>query len=130
DAGQLDMDFLRQHADGLEPLLQQAEAWPVERAAAEARVSAQDIHTLAEVYAASTPAVIRSGWGLERNRNGGQALAAILAMPALLGKFGVRGGGYTMSNSGAAQSDTTKIFGAYRWGTLIINQTELGAVVT
>src|SRR5438552_506996 len=130
DAGQLDMDFLRQHADGLEPLLQQAEAWPVERAAAEARVAPQDIRTLAEVYAASTPAVIRSGWGLERNRNGGQALAAILAMPALLGKFGVRGGGYTMSNSGAAQLDTTKIFGAYPWRTRIINQTQLGAVLT
>ena len=26
---------------------------------------------------------------------------AILALPAVAGKFGVRGGGYTMSNSGA-----------------------------
>lgn len=129
EAGHLDLDFLRQHADGLEPLLQQADAWPVERAAAEARVAPQDIHTLAQVYAASTPAVIRTGWGLERNRNGGQAMAAILAMPALLGKFGVHGGGYTMSNSGAAQLDTTKIFGPVRWQTRIINQTQLGAVL-
>src|SRR5712691_12251084 len=126
EMGQLDMTFLRPHADGLEPLLQQAEAWLVERAAAEARVAPQDIRTLAQVYAASTPAVIRSGWGLERNRNGGQAMAAILAMPALLGKFGVRGGGYTMSNSGAAQLDTGKIFGPVRWQTRIINQTQLG----
>ena len=129
EAGHLDMDFLRQHADGLEPLLRQAEAWPVERAAAEAQVAPQDIRALAQVYAASTPAVIRSGWGLERNRNGGQAMAAILAMPALLGKFGVRGGGYTMSNSGAAQLDTAKIFGPVRWQTRIINQTQLGAVL-
>jgi anaerobic selenocysteine-containing dehydrogenase len=42
--------------------------------------------------------VIRPGWGLERNRNGGSAVAAILALPAIAGKFGVRGGGYTMSN--------------------------------
>ncbi|MGH7961589.1 MAG: molybdopterin-containing oxidoreductase family protein, partial [Candidatus Binatia bacterium] len=130
EAGQLDLTFLRQQADGLEPLLQAAEAWPVERAAAAARVAPQDIRTLAQVYAASTPAVIRSGWGLERNRNGGQALAAILAMPALLGKFGVRGGGYTMSNSGAAQLDASKIFGAYPWRTRIINQTQLGAALT
>src|SRR5262249_6638628 len=129
EGGRLDLTFLRQQADGLEPLLQQAEAWSVERAAAEARVAPQDIRMLAQVYAASTPAVIRSGWGLERNCNGGQALAAILAMPALLGKFGVRGGGYTMSNSGAAQLDTTKIFGPVHWQTRIINQTQLGAVL-
>lgn len=130
EAGQFDLAFLRQQADGLEPLLQAAEAWPVERAAAEAGVTAQDIRTLAQVYAASSPAVIRTGWGLERNRNGGQALAAILAMPALLGKFGVRAGGYTMSNSGAAQLDTTKIFGSTHWQTRIINQTQLGAALT
>ena len=48
-----------------------------------------------------SPAVIRCGWGQERNRNGGGATMAILALPAVAGKFGVRGGGYTMSNSGA-----------------------------
>src|SRR6185503_13246068 len=41
------------------------------------------------------------GWGLERNRNGGSAAAAILALPAVAGKFGVRGGGFSMSNSAA-----------------------------
>ena len=45
--------------------------------------------------------MIRCGWGLERNRNGGSAVAAVLALPAVAGKFGVRGGGYTMSNSAA-----------------------------
>ena len=45
--------------------------------------------------------MIRCGWGQERNRNGGAATMAILALPAVAGKFGVRGGGYTMSNSGA-----------------------------
>ncbi|MBI4483611.1 MAG: molybdopterin-dependent oxidoreductase [Acidobacteria bacterium] len=129
EAGRLDRDFLRQHADGLGPLLEEAHAWPVERAAQEARVAPQDIRILAEVYAESTPAVIRCGWGLERNRNGGQAIAAILAMPALLGKFGVRGGGYTLSNSGAAKLDTTKIFGDYAWPTRMINMTQLGEVL-
>src|SRR6185436_5914001 len=36
-----------------------------------------------------------------RNRNGGSAAAAILALPAVAGKFGVRGGGFSMSNSTA-----------------------------
>ena len=56
---------------------------------------------LAELYARTSPAVIRCGWGLERNRNGGNAAMAILALPAVAGKFGVRGGGYSMSNSAA-----------------------------
>lgn len=51
EAGQLDLNFLRRQADGLAPLLQQADMWPVERAAAEARVAPQAIRTLAQVYA-------------------------------------------------------------------------------
>ena len=47
------------------------------------------------------PALVRCGWGLERNRNGGSAAAAVLALPAVAGKFGVRGGGFSMSNSAA-----------------------------
>jgi anaerobic selenocysteine-containing dehydrogenase len=129
EAGRLDLEFLRQHADGLEPLLEQADLWTLERAGASAGVASEKIRTLAELYADAAPAVLRCGWGVERNRNGGQALAAILAMPALLGKFGVRGGGYTLSNSGAAKLDLKKIFGEYNWSTRVINMTQLGAVL-
>lgn len=129
EKGRLDQEFLGKHADGLERLLAQADDWTLERAAAAARVPADDIRRLAEVYSATSPAVIRVGWGLERNRNGGQAMAAILAMPALLGKFGVRGGGYTLSNSGAAKLDTKKLLGDSTWNTREINMTELGAVL-
>ena len=52
--------------------------------------------------------MIRCGWGLERNRNGGSAVAAILALPAVAGKFGVRGGGYTMCNSAAWKIDAER----------------------
>ena len=61
----------------------------------------RQIQQLAEMYATSSPALVRCGWGLERNRNGGSAAAAVLALPAVGGKFGVRGGGYSMSNSAA-----------------------------
>jgi anaerobic selenocysteine-containing dehydrogenase len=49
---------------------------------------------------------LRCGWGIERNRNGGSAVAAVLALPAVAGKFGVRGGGFTMSNSDARWTAT------------------------
>lgn len=126
ESGRLDRRFLAEHAIGLEPLLAAARAWPVDRAAAQARVPAESIRRLAEVYTDASPAVLRCGWGLERNRNGGQAIAAILAMPALLGKFGVPGGGYTLSNSGGAALDTAKLLGPVTWNTRIINMSQLG----
>ncbi len=55
---------------------------------------------------------MRCGWGQERNRNGGSARMAILALPAVGGKFGVRGGGYAMSNSAAWGIERTWIRGA------------------
>ena len=132
--GRLDRSFLSQHADGLDPLLAAANEWPIERAAAEARVAAGDIETLVRVFAESSPAVIRVGWGIERNRNGGQALAAVMAIPALLGKFGIRGGGYTLSNSGAAKLDMTKLFGPdsppAKWATRELNMSQLGSLLT
>jgi anaerobic selenocysteine-containing dehydrogenase len=129
DQGKLDRQFLDRHADGLDSLLGKAAAWSIEDAAAEARVSPQAIRELADVYARSSPAVMRCGWGIERNRNGGQAVAAVLAMPALLGKFGVRGGGFTLSNRGASQTDMTQVWDESAWQTRIINMTQLGEVL-
>ena len=108
--GLLDGEFLDQHAVGLESLLEEARRWPLERAAATAGVEAAKIELLARTYAQTDPALMRCGWGLERNRNGGQAVAAVLAMPALLGKFGKRGGGYALSNGGAKKFDRQQIF--------------------
>lgn len=129
EEGYLDRAFLDRWCDGLEPLLAAAAAWPVERAAAVSGVPAQDIRRLAGVYAERSPAVIRCGWGVERNRNGGQAVAAILAMPALVGKFAVRAGGYTLSNTGALRFDPTDVLDVPAQPTRIINMTELGAVL-
>jgi anaerobic selenocysteine-containing dehydrogenase len=99
--GRADDDFLAAWAHGAGELRRRAAPWDAERAAAVSGVPAADIERFAALYAASSPAVIRAGWGFERNRNGGSAVAAVLALPAVAGKFGVRAGGYTMSNSAA-----------------------------
>jgi anaerobic selenocysteine-containing dehydrogenase len=99
--GRADRAFLEAHATGAEELERRASPWTLERASAETRIPAADIERFARLYADSSPAAMRCGWGPERNRNGGSATAAILALPAVGGKFGVRGGGYTMSNSSA-----------------------------
>ncbi|HEX4439223.1 MAG TPA: molybdopterin-dependent oxidoreductase [Thermoanaerobaculia bacterium] len=99
--GRADRAFLAAHARGADELERRAAPWTIERAAAEAGVEAAELETFARMYADASPAAIRCGWGQERNRNGGSATAAILALPAVAGKFGVRGGGYTNSNSPA-----------------------------
>ena len=100
ESGQADLAFLEKHSHGWQTLRERAAPWTFERAAEVSGVPARDIEAVATLYAESQPAVIRAGWGMERNRNGGSAVAAVIALPAVAGKFGVLGGGYTMSNSG------------------------------
>src|SRR4029450_10773210 len=104
---------------------ERARAWTFERAAAEADVPVEALRAVAEAYASISPALIRCGWGQERNRNGGSASMAILALPAVAGKFGVRGGGYTMSNS-ASWGITRPWIGAQEPQTRIVNMNQLG----
>jgi anaerobic selenocysteine-containing dehydrogenase len=102
-----DRRFLEAHTTGWERLRERAAPWTLERAAEISGVPAASIEALANLYAQSSPALVKCGWGLERNRNGGSAAAAVLALPAVAGKFGVRGGGYSMSNSAAWSIDRT-----------------------
>jgi anaerobic selenocysteine-containing dehydrogenase len=95
--GHADRAFIAAHVNGFDTLAAAAAEYPLRRAAEICDVRERDIAGLVEAYAAASPAVIRCGWGVERNRNGGNAVRAILALPAVAGKFGVRGGGMTMS---------------------------------
>jgi len=124
--GAADQGFLAEHTTGAQELRRRAEPWTLERAAEVADVPAQEIERLARLYAQSAPAAIRCGWGVERNRNGGSAIAAILALPAVAGKFGVRGGGYTMSNSPAWDLDSKSAALAEPGATREINMNLLG----
>ncbi len=122
----LDWNFIRQHTSGVETLLEKAAPYTLDRAADIAGVSPAQIEQLAQLYAEADPALIRVGWGMERNRNGAQAIAAVLALPALLGKFGKRGGGYTLSNSAAYKFDDGAMVEAAPWQTRVINMNLLG----
>ncbi len=97
--GHADEAFLADHATGVDAFRARAQRWTLERAAEVCELSVAEIETFARRFAEASPAVIRCGWGLERNRNGGSAVASVLALPAIAGKFGPRGGGFTMSQS-------------------------------
>jgi anaerobic selenocysteine-containing dehydrogenase len=107
ETGRADAAFLAAHATGAERLREKAAPWTFERAAAVSGVAADQLRLVAEMYATTSPAIVKCGWGLERNRNGGSAAAAVLALPAVAGKFGVRGGGYSMSNSASWNLERT-----------------------
>ncbi len=125
EEGHADAAFLAAHTCGAEQLRERARPWTFERAAAEAGIGADALRAAAETYAAASPALIRCGWGQERNRNGGNASLAILALPAVAGKFGVRAGGYTMSNS-ASWGITRDWIGAEEPATRVVNMNHLG----
>jgi anaerobic selenocysteine-containing dehydrogenase len=127
--GLADQAFLDAHTTGADLLRTKAAEWTFERAAEVAGVAAVDLQQLAHWYAGSSPALVRCGWGLERNRNGGNASLAVLALPAVGGKFGVRGGGYAMSNS-AAWGFTRPWLDAPEPATRAINMNQLGEVLT
>lgn len=124
--GKADSTFLGRHAEEVEEFRRRAEPWTIEKAASRAGVEARDVERLAALYAESSPAVIRCGWGVERNRNGGSAVAAILALPAVAGKFGVRGGGYTMSNSPAWNVNIEPAVAEPEPPTRAVNMNQLG----
>jgi anaerobic selenocysteine-containing dehydrogenase len=126
--GFADMPFLAEHAKGAERLRERAAPWTFDRAAEISGVPEAALQRLAEDYAHSSPALIRCGWGLERNRNGGNAAMSILALPAVAGKFGIRGGGYSMSNSAAW--NITRPWLDPEPATRVVNMNKLGRALT
>jgi anaerobic selenocysteine-containing dehydrogenase len=129
EEGHADQQFLAAHALNADKLHDRARPWTFERAAAESGVSAGLLRRAAEMYAAASPALVRCGWGQERNRNGGSSSMAILALPAVGGKFGVRGGGYAMSNTPAFAIERTWIR-AQEPPTRLVNMNHLGKALT
>jgi anaerobic selenocysteine-containing dehydrogenase len=127
--GHVDEAFLREHTKGADALRERAEPWTFERAAEVSGLDPSAIAQVAELYAKSSPALVRCGWGLERNRNGGNAAMAVLALPAVGGKFGVRGGGYSMSNSASWGINNTWI-GTEEPETRLVNMNHLGRALT
>jgi len=126
ETGRADFGFLAAHARNWEQLRKRSQEWTLERAADVAGVEADQIVALAKMYADSKPAVIRCGWGIERNVNGGSAIAAVLALPAVAGKFGLSGGGYTLSQGAAWDVDALAGAAAPAPATRIINMNLLG----
>ena len=128
--GFADEPFLAARTHNADELRRRAAEWTFERAAAVAEVDPDLLEQVAELYAETSPAVIRCGWGLERNRNGGNAALAVLALPAVGGKFGVRGGGFSMSSSRAMPLSEEDWIETGEPETRLVNMNHLGRALT
>ena len=99
-SGALDQAFIAAHVLGFDEFMARARQWPAARAAAQCGVPEKQILTLARWMAEADPLVLAPGNGLERGRNGGSAIRAAIALPALLGKLG-RGNGIVLGAGNA-----------------------------
>jgi anaerobic selenocysteine-containing dehydrogenase len=94
----VDQAFLEKWARGAPQLLEMA--CTAEEAAAVSGVPAESIRAATRALGRSKAPFFRLGWGLERNRNGTDAVRAVLSLRAVLGRFGRPGSGVVISTSG------------------------------
>ncbi len=95
-----DERWLQAHTVGWPQLKERIAEWPVERAARATGLPERDVVELARLYAGTRPGLIKFADGINRNRNGGQNVRALCALPALTGQYGTAGGGLSYSTSG------------------------------
>jgi len=101
----LDHDYLARHTVGWELLRERALSWPPERVARVCGIDAEQVRRLARDYGAcrgelAGSAAIRVNYGMQRARGGGNAVRAIVSLPALIGAWRKPSGGVLLSSSG------------------------------
>lgn len=100
-----DREYIAQMTRGVDLLAERARDYTPERVAAWTGMTAGEIEQLAREYATTRPSVLRLNYGVQRSDNGGAAVRAIAMLPALTGAWKHRGGGGSLSTSGAFKFD-------------------------
>lgn len=108
-----DAAYLARAAEGFEEFRAACEAWTPARTSEVTGLSAEDIQGLAQALGQTRPTYIRVGYGMTRHEHGGTNLRAVTLLPALLGDWQHRGGGCTLTTSGAFGLNRGKLGGAH-----------------
>jgi anaerobic selenocysteine-containing dehydrogenase len=127
-----DERWLQAHTIGWPALRERLDEFPPRRVADIAGLTEKDIIRLAHLYGTRRPGLIKIADGINRNRNGGQNVRAICALPALTGQYGVRGGGLAYSTSDTIRWDVEAV-NHWRDSPLparSVNMNRLGAALT
>ncbi|WP_298400491.1 molybdopterin oxidoreductase family protein [uncultured Chloroflexus sp.] len=127
-----DEAWLEQHTSGWRELRARAAEYDPERVAAITGLPAATIIDLARRYATTKPAIIKTADGIQRHQNGGQTFRALLCLPAVVGQYGVRGGGFAYSTGGYATWDGAAVGHSAECPPTprMINMNRLGAALT
>src|SRR6266508_3090003 len=95
-----DEAWLEGYSIGWRELRERTSAYPPARVAEITGVPAETIVDLARRYATTKPALLKTADGVQRHGNGGQTSRALCCLPAVVGQYGLRGGGLGYSASG------------------------------
>jgi anaerobic selenocysteine-containing dehydrogenase len=95
--GLVDTEWVTAHTVGFDELRHHVAEWTPERAAATCGVDAADIERLATLYGTIRPAAIRTLIGAEHHEHGAMFFRTLTCLPALVGAWRDRGGGYARS---------------------------------
>jgi anaerobic selenocysteine-containing dehydrogenase len=98
-AGKVATQFLESHTTGSKEFLAAASKYTLEDASKICDVSLDKIRELFDLIVNTKPAVLRMGYGPERNRNGGSSVLAVLGLWLVAGHFGTTGSGILASTS-------------------------------
>ncbi|GLV59951.1 molybdopterin oxidoreductase [Dictyobacter sp. S3.2.2.5] len=129
-----DEAWIEQHTVGWEQLRERIMQYPPERGAAITGLARETIVELARAYATTKPAMLRISDGINRHTNGGQTVRTLVSLPAVVGQYGVRGGGLMYSTSDWLKWDKAALGHAHEEScpppTRSLNMNRLGAVLT
>ncbi len=123
-----DQDYLSRHAADLTEYQSVCRDWPIDRAAEFCGLEAGRIRAIAQQIGAEKRTFFKVGYGMTRNEGGGNAMRAVTLLPALTGAWQHRGGGASLSTSGAFGLNTSKYSGLHllKPDRRHINQNQLG----
>ena len=96
-----DEAFLDANTVGWRQLRDRSAEYPVERVSQITGLEQDVIIALARRWADAKTALVKFNDGIQRHQNGGQTIRALLALPAVTGQYGKKGGGVFYSQSSA-----------------------------
>ena len=132
--GAVDRAFVDEHAEGADEYLAACAEWTVERAAEVCGLEPEDITGFVDDIVGAQAPMLRVGWGMERNRNGGSAHRATMSLWVLAGAFGRPGAGVVGATSPAEDPTEGAVRNAVLGGGAypnrrIVNMNRFGAVL-
>ena len=132
--GLLDVDFMKEYTVGYEKFVDSLTMYTPEWASAITGVPAQTIVEFANAYGTAKVPLIVMGSGMSRHTNGTMNVRCIIALPALVGAFKNKGGGYWGHIGCSKAFDIDAVYDKYRTSypanpTRVFNMNQLGNVL-